>query len=414
MSEELPREEGLPAESEESERWISNLFSEMNAEGRPNLFSLGVRAAERTEISRVRVCATCRRSLDKLNFSRTQWNKKQVGVSRCWECVSSDLEAPEASERWTTEAEADVPREPFDWYRRRALERAREREVRRNEDYDAEAAERTAAQRLNKEERTVLCCLVLGILLYFCCVVVAFAALADVPSGCAVALLMVAFALSFKSGEKENRCRLRAALVIHVLGLLLLVVAMVLLAMKTHRVMSLTPDPTCEPWAGSCQEGGQRSDGRTECSDCSDEVSTCLDLSADGYWWSERGARYFPASEKYGRYWGWGRTRRLNGCGIPQEPSEGTVRTDGSFGASGDKQQKKRWEEAKEMGDCRPLFTSQAKCEDYWGRWQDAWSEEWGGACIARLLFNAALLFYGFSFFSEIGPDILFFCLLTR
>ena len=137
----------------------------------------------------------------------------------------------------------------------------------------------------------------------------------------------------------------------------------------------------------------------------------CLDLSADGYWWSERGARYFPASEKYGRYWGWGRTRRLNGCGIPQEPSEGT---DGSFGAIGNKEQKRRWEEAKEMGDCRPLFTSQAKCEDYWGRWQDAWSEEWGGACIARLLFNAALLFYGFSFFSEIGPDILFFCLLTR
>ena len=164
MSEELPREEGLPAESEESERWISNLFSAL-PEGRPNLFSLGVRAAERTEISRVRVCATCRRSLDKLNFSRTQWNKKQVGVSRCWECVSSDLEAPEASERWTTEAEADVPREPFDWYRRRALERAREREVRRNEDYDAEAAERrpgqrTAAQRHNKEERTVPCCYV--------------------------------------------------------------------------------------------------------------------------------------------------------------------------------------------------------------------------------------------------------------
>ena len=86
MSEELPREEGLPAESEESERWISNLFSAL-PEGRPNLFSLGVRAAERTEISRVRVCATCRRSLDKLNFSRTQWNKKQVGVSRCKGCV---------------------------------------------------------------------------------------------------------------------------------------------------------------------------------------------------------------------------------------------------------------------------------------------------------------------------------------
>ena len=44
------------------------------------------------QISRVRVCATCQRSLDKLNFSRTQWNKKQVGVSRCRECVFSDLE----------------------------------------------------------------------------------------------------------------------------------------------------------------------------------------------------------------------------------------------------------------------------------------------------------------------------------
>ena len=158
--------------------------------------------------------------------------------------------------------------------------------------------------------------------------------LADVPSGCAVALLMVAFALAFQVEGQENRCLMRASLVMHVLGLLLLVVSIVLLAMKTHRVTSLTPDPTCEPWAGSCQDGGQRSDGRTECNDCSDEVSTCVDLSADGYWWSARGARYFPASEKYGRYWGWGRTRRLNGCGVPQEPSAGT---DGSFGASGDK-----------------------------------------------------------------------------
>ena len=225
--------------------------------------------------------------------------------------------------------------------------------------------------------------------------------LADVPSGCAVSLLMFAFALAFQVEGQENRCLMRASLVIHVLGLLLLVVAIVLLAMKTHRVTSLTPDPTCEPWAGSCQEGGQRSDGRTECNDCSDEVSTCVDLSADGYWWSARGARYFPASEKYGRYWGWGRTRRLNGCGVPQEPSAGT---DGSFGASGDKQQK-RWEEAKEMGDCRPLFTSQAKCEDYWGRWQDAWSGEWGGACIARLLFDAALLLNGGRWFSVFGEE---------
>ena len=155
MSEELPREEGLPEASEASDWWIWNLFSARTDEATPR---------EAT----VRVCATCRRSLDKLNFSRTQWNKKQVGVSRCWECVSSDLEAPEASERWTTEAEADVPREQGGgWAAAAARRRAR---MRRNEDYDAEAAERH-----NEVYRTVLCCLVLCI---FCCMVVAFAALA--------------------------------------------------------------------------------------------------------------------------------------------------------------------------------------------------------------------------------------------
>ena len=136
MSEELPREEGLPEESEESERWISDLFSARTDEATPREDTL-------------RVCATCRRSLDELNFSRTQWNKKQVGVSRCWECVSSDLEAPERSQA----ARLCYP------------EAARARLARRNEDYDAEAAERrpgqrTAAQRHNKEERTAPCCYV--------------------------------------------------------------------------------------------------------------------------------------------------------------------------------------------------------------------------------------------------------------
>ena len=79
MSEELPREEGLPEASEASDWWIWNLFSARTDEATPR---------EAT----VRVCATCRRSLDELNFSRTQWNKKQVGVSRCRECVFSDLE----------------------------------------------------------------------------------------------------------------------------------------------------------------------------------------------------------------------------------------------------------------------------------------------------------------------------------
>ena len=120
MSEELPREEGLPEASEASDWWIWNLFSARTDEATPR---------EAT----VRVCATCRRSLDKLNFSRTQWNKKQVGVSRCWECVSSDLEAPERSQA-----------------ARLCYPEAAERRP----------GQRTAAQRHNKEERTAPCCYV--------------------------------------------------------------------------------------------------------------------------------------------------------------------------------------------------------------------------------------------------------------
>ena len=240
----------------------------------------------------------------------------------------------------------------------------------------------TAMYSSSAQGEGLLACLFLVIL-----TVVHFVVLADIASGCAIFLFMVAFAFYFIHVQKEDRCLMRAALVIYVLGLLLLVVASVLLAMKTHRVTSLTPDPKCEPWAGFCQEGGQRSGGRTECSDCSDP-STCVDLSADGYWWSEEGALYFPASEKDGKYWGWGRTRRLNGCGIPKKPhKEGTDGyTDGAFGASGDKEQKRRWKEAKETGDCRPLFPSQAECEDYWERWQKAWSAEWRGAYVPSLI----------------------------
>ena len=120
MSEELPREEGLPEASEASDWWIWNLFSARTDEATPR---------EAT----VRVCATCRRSLDELNFSRTQWNKKQVGVSRCRECVSSDLEAPERSQA-----------------ARLCYPEAAERRP----------GQRTAAQRHNKEERTAPCCYV--------------------------------------------------------------------------------------------------------------------------------------------------------------------------------------------------------------------------------------------------------------
>ena len=120
MSEELPREEGLPEASEASDWWIWNLFSARTDEATPREDTL-------------RVCATCRRSLDKLNFSRTQWNKKQVGVSRCWECVSSDLEAPERSQA-----------------ARLCYPEAAERRP----------GQRTAAQRHNEEVRKVPCCYV--------------------------------------------------------------------------------------------------------------------------------------------------------------------------------------------------------------------------------------------------------------
>ena len=217
--------------------------------------------------------------------------------------------------------------------------------------------------------------------------VVLFTKFADVASGCAFILLLVACAFYVIHVQKGNRCLMRAALVIYVLGLLLAVVTSVLLAMKAHRVTSLTPDPKCEPCAGFCREGGQRN-GRIECSDCSDP-STCVDRSAAGLWWSEEGALYFPASEKDGKYWGWGRTRRLNGCGIPKKPrKEGgdDGYSDGAFGASNEKQQKRRWKEAKKTGDCRPLFTSKGKCEDYWERWQDAWRVEWRGPYVGLLV----------------------------
>ena len=198
----------------------------------------------------------------------------------------------------------------------------------------------------------------------------------DVPSGCAFAVLMVSLLLA-------NKGKMRAGRALHGLGLLLLAVAFVLISMKTHRVASI-PDPKCEPWAGFCYEGGQR-DGRIECDDCADPA-TCVDRSAAGYWWSERGALYFPESD--GTYSGRGETRRLNGCGLLQKPrSHGA----GKLGAY----KKQKWKRVKkEEGDCRPLFTSRAKCERYWRRWQDAWRGEWTEWLIAALVWQALLVLW--------------------
>ena len=198
----------------------------------------------------------------------------------------------------------------------------------------------------------------------------------DVPSGCAFAVLTVSLLLA-------NKGKMRAGRALHGLGLLLLAVAFVLISMKTHRVRSI-PDPTCGTWAGFCQAGGQR-DGRTECDDCSDPA-TCVDRSAAGYWWSERGALYFPESD--GTYSGRGETRRLNGCGLLQKPrSHGA----GKLGAY----KKQKWKRVKkEEGGCRPLFTSRAKCERYWRRWQDAWRGEWTEWLIAALVWQALLVLW--------------------
>ena len=198
----------------------------------------------------------------------------------------------------------------------------------------------------------------------------------DVPSGCAFAVLMGSLLFA-------NIGSMRAGRALHGLGLLLLAVAFVLISMKTHRVTSI-PDPKCEPWAGFCPEGGQR-DGRIECDDCADPA-TCVDRSAAGYWWSERGALYFPESD--GTYSGRGETRRLNGCGLPQKPrSHGA----GKLGAY----KKQKWKRVKkEEGACRPLFTNRAKCERYWRRWQDAWRGEWTEWLIAALIWQALLVLW--------------------
>ena len=215
-------------------------------------------------------------------------------------------------------------------------------------------------------------------------VVLHFTLLADVASGCALSLIVVAVPFYIIHVQTGNRCLMRAALVIYVLGLLLLVVASVLLAMKAHRVTSLTPDPKCEPWAGFCPEGGQR-DGRIECDDCADPA-TCVDRSAAGYWWSERGALYFPESD--GTYSGRGETRRLNGCGLLQKPRAHGAGKLGTY-------KKQKWKRVKkEEGDCRPLFTSRAKCERYWRRWQDAWRGEWTEWLIAALIWQALLVLW--------------------
>ena len=233
---------------------------------------------------------------------------------------------------------------------------------------------RTWYVRKTSEDKRVLCSNMAA--LNFLAAAMYFNLWGDVPSGCAFAVLMGSLLFA-------NIGNMRAGRVLHGLGLLLLAVAFVLISMKTHRVTSI-PDPKCEPWAGFCPEGGQR-DGRIECDDCADPA-TCVDRSAAGYWWSERGALYFPESD--GTYSGRGETRRLNGCGLPQKP-----RTHGAGKLGAYKKQK--WKRVKkEEGTCRPLFTSRAKCERYWRRWQDAWRGEWTEWLVAALVWQALLVLW--------------------
>ena len=56
----------------------------------------------------------------------------------------------------------------------------------------------------------------------------------------------------------------------------------------------------------------------------------------------------------------------------------------------------------KEEGACRPLFTSRAKCERYWRRWQDAWRGEWRDFLIAALLWQALLVLWNIQEFKII------------
>ena len=150
---------------------------------------------------------------------------------------------------------------------------------------------------------------------------------------------------------------MRASLVI-VLGLLLLVVAIVLLAMKTAAATNSRSTSS-----GSCQEGTSV-DGRTECNALRRGLH--VRLSADGYWWS--GAPRFGI----GKIW------QILGLGKDKTPERvrrpGTSPAGGSFGALKNRN-------AKEMGDCRPLFE---------GAKITAGVEHGGGACMVADASKAA------------------------
>ena len=212
----------------------------------------------------------------------------------------------------------------------------------------------------------------------------AFLIFQDIISGAAFFLLAIAAVCALSGqccGDKKDCCW-RASLVVQGLGLALLVVAMILLSIWTHRVDKL-PDPKCEYWAGTCSSTNEHTNGKkgsygSYVTECKDPVpGYVVVLSVPGYvseytgYYSENGAEHFPAGDGNKGF------TSSNGCG--------------GFG------------NGKYDDDCIPIFTHSrvaggsshplSECEEYWRNNQDDIREEWLKWLISMHVIQVVYLF---------------------
>ena len=200
----------------------------------------------------------------------------------------------------------------------------------------------------------------------------------DLISGAAFFLLAIAAVCALSGqccGDKKDCCW-RASLVVHGLGLALLVVAMILLSIWTHRVDKL-PDPKCEYWAGTCSSTNEHTNGKkgsygSYVTECKDPVPGYFDSEYYTGYYSENGAEHFPAGDGNRGF------TSSNGCG--------------GFG------------NGKYDDDCIPLFTHSretgyppshplSECNDYWINNQDDIREEWLKWLISMHVIQVVYLF---------------------
>ena len=196
----------------------------------------------------------------------------------------------------------------------------------------------------------------------------AFLIFQDIISACAFFLLAIATvcALSGQCCGDRKDCCWRASLVVHGLGLALLLVAMIILSIWTHRVVTI-PDPTCELWTGNCLGGGHPNHDNygpgPYVTECKDPVASAGGAYTGHY--SENGAEHFPAGDGDHGF------TSSNGCG--------------GFGNE------------KYDDECIPLFNgpgdTREQCVRYWRNNQDDIREEWLKWLISMHVIQVVYLF---------------------